>query len=138
YRSSHLQTPPIRSGNDVVGAATMPPVGAYVSAFSVMSERATASGSGSPEGSAPDDQSSHHAAVSSRSARASRGSGGGSCEGCHVSTNGTRSPGTTSNSATVVSPTPRVSTGVRKQSASGPAMADSESSRRNTQGTTRP
>src|SRR5438094_84191 len=41
----------------------MPPVGAYVSAFSVMSERATASGSGSPEGSAPDDQSSHHAAT---------------------------------------------------------------------------
>jgi len=27
YRSSKLRTPPIRSGSDVVGAATMPPVG---------------------------------------------------------------------------------------------------------------
>ena len=31
------------SGREVVGAATMPPVGAYVSAFSVISERITAS-----------------------------------------------------------------------------------------------
>jgi len=29
------------SGNDVVGAATIPPVGAYVSAFSTISERWT-------------------------------------------------------------------------------------------------
>jgi hypothetical protein len=31
----------MRSGSDVVGAATMPPVGSKVSAFSVMSDRST-------------------------------------------------------------------------------------------------
>jgi hypothetical protein len=31
------------SGREVVGAATMPPVGAYVRAFSVIRERITAS-----------------------------------------------------------------------------------------------
>src|SRR2546421_248505 len=33
----------MRSGSEVVGAATIPPVGAYVSAFSVISDRSTAS-----------------------------------------------------------------------------------------------
>lgn len=31
------------SGSEVVGAATIPPVGAYVRAFNVISERTTAS-----------------------------------------------------------------------------------------------
>ena len=34
-----MRWPPSCSGSDVVGAATIPPVGAYVSAFSVMSDR---------------------------------------------------------------------------------------------------
>jgi hypothetical protein len=33
----------MHSGSDVVGAATIPPVGAKVSAFNVMSDRMTAS-----------------------------------------------------------------------------------------------
>ena len=33
-----VATPPIASGSDVVGAATMPPVGAYVSALSTSSD----------------------------------------------------------------------------------------------------
>jgi len=38
-----LRAPPSFSGNDVVGAATMPPLGAKVSALSVISERITSS-----------------------------------------------------------------------------------------------
>jgi hypothetical protein len=38
-----LRTPPSFSGSDVVAAATMPPVGAYVRALSVSRERTTAS-----------------------------------------------------------------------------------------------
>jgi hypothetical protein len=38
-----LRTPPNASGSEVVGAATIPPVGSYVSSFSVISERLTAS-----------------------------------------------------------------------------------------------
>jgi hypothetical protein len=38
-----LRTLPIHSGSDDVGAATIPPVGAYVSALSVITDRCTIS-----------------------------------------------------------------------------------------------
>ncbi len=47
-------------------------------------------------------------------------SGGDSCDRCQVRRNGTRSPASTVNSATVVRSSPCVLTGVRSDSASGP------------------
>jgi hypothetical protein len=38
-----LRTPPNSSGSDAVAAATIPPVGSYVRALRVISERSTAS-----------------------------------------------------------------------------------------------
>ena len=51
--------------------------------------------------------------------------GGGSCDGYHVSTNGTRSPGSHRRTRRRCgSPRPTSSTGVREQSASGPAIGE--------------
>jgi len=55
-----------------------------------------------------------------------------------VSTNGTCSPADTSNSATVVMFSPRIPTGLDRQTVSGPATAISPSSLRRIQGTTLP
>ena len=83
----------MHSGREVVGAATIPPVGAWVSAFSVRSERPTASPQRPPwPGSAWADHCDHHSVVSATAATASSGGGEGSCDGCHASTNGTTSP----------------------------------------------
>jgi hypothetical protein len=60
--------------------------------------------------------------------------GGRSFDGYQVKTNGMRSPSRTVNSPTVRMFSPRFSTGVLKQSASGPATAMRESSIRRTQG----
>ncbi len=51
-------------------------------------------------------------------------SGSSSCDGNQVSTNGIRSPGASVNSETVVISSPCTSTGVRRQSASGPGDRD--------------
>jgi len=80
----------------------------------------------------------HHRTVDRSARSASTLSGAVTCDGCHASTNGTRSPGATTKSATVVIPAPRVATGVRRYTASGPAIAVSEPSARRTQGTVEP
>ena len=68
-----------------------------------------------------------------RRARAGRRS-----TGYQVRTNGTRSPGSTSNSATVCMFSPTSSTGDASRSASGPAIASVPSRRRRTHGTIEP
>src|SRR6266508_1815317 len=101
----------MNSGRDDVGAATMPPVGAYVSALSVIRDRCTIS-LHSP--SYPDFfvQSCHHDIVRESARVGLAACGTLSCDGNQASVNGTRSPRRTVKSATVEWPTPRVSTGV--------------------------
>ena len=83
-----------------------------------------------------DDHSSHHAVVSAVAAMPSTGSGSRSCERYQVSTNGTSSPASSSNSATVAKSRPRVGRPVIRCTASGPAIAvTSPSAARRTQGT---
>ena len=60
------------------------------------------------------------------------------CEANQVSTNGTRSPFLTVNSATVVKSFPSVLTGVRKMSPFGPAIASSPPCAFRTHGIVRP
>jgi hypothetical protein len=64
--------------------------------------------------------------------------GNGSYELCQVSENGTRSPGSTTNSPTVVNPLPVSGTGVAIASASGPATAWNLPPTLRTHGTTQP
>ena len=61
--------------------------------------------------------------VSSVAACPSTGSGSGSCDGYHVSTNGTDSPASRSNRAVVVRSSPVVGRPGTKWIASGPAIA---------------
>src|SRR5260370_41082406 len=75
-RYSQLRGRPGRSGNDVVAAATMPPVGAYVRALSVISDRITASCQGPSAVHFPV-QSRQKASVASRAVVGSLGAGGG-------------------------------------------------------------
>src|SRR5262245_4661900 len=98
----------------------MPPVGAYVRAFSVMAERTTMSDH-SPGYLEPDDQSRQNAVVRLRAAVASGTCGHGRCDGEPVSTNGTRSPAATSKCAVWWKSRPSTGTGVAKRTAYGPA-----------------
>src|SRR4029450_407702 len=98
---------------------TMPPVGAYVSAFKVMRERRTASRQG-PVYVHRADQCRHRASVSVSASSVSRNGGIGSCEGCQVSVNPTRCPADTRKSATQAPCSPRRGTWVRKRKLSGP------------------
>ena len=115
----------------------MPPVGAYVSALSVISERTTASPQRPPYVQRP-----HHVrqkrSVSATLAYGSIGRGRGWCDGKCVSTKGTRSPRESVKLATVVKSTPRVSTADLSSKESGPAVARSASSTRRTHGVTTP
>ena len=119
-----------------MGAATIPPVGAYVSAFSTVNERWSRSrhscGSGTLQRAF---HSRQKLSVSASATSASMRAGSGSCDGYHVSAKGTRSPSSIVNSETVRMFSPRVCAGVRKQSASGPATACRVSSTRRTHGT---
>src|SRR5262245_43774525 len=115
----------------------MPPVGAKVSAFSVMDDRTTASRQ-LPSYVHLADHSFHHASVSRRLDSESVGGGSAACVGDHATSNGTRSPARTVNSATVRSPRPVRSADVRTYSVSGPAVARMPVSTRRTQGTTDP
>src|SRR4051794_6999921 len=115
----------------------MPPVGAYVSAFSVMSERSTSSRQ-APRYVHLAVHSRHHATESAIAASASSGTGDGRCDGCQTITNGAFSPSWTVNVAVVVRSWPRVLTGVKRQSELGPATARRAPSRLTTQGTTEP
>ena len=115
----------------------MPPVGAYVSALRVISDRRTASPH-SPSYFSDCIQVSQYASVDSSSVSASTASGTPRCEGEYVSTNGTRSPARTVNSARVVKSRLSSSTGVLSATASGPATARSCPSTRRTHGTIRP
>ena len=99
----------------------MPPVGACVSAFNVISGRWTASAH-SPVDRLRAVHSVQKATVASSAASGSIGSGGGRWDGPCVITNGTVAPASTSNSATVVRSRPE-RTGVRSVTMSGPAIA---------------
>ncbi len=125
------------SGSDVVAAATMPPVGRKVSAFSTISDRSTSSRH-SPRYEHCAAHASHHRQVRSTAASASIGWRARRFDGCHDSTNGTRSPARTVKEARVVRSIPRVCTGVHSESASGPPMAHSMPSTRRTHGTIEP
>ncbi len=102
----------------------MPPVGAYVSAFRVISERSTAS----RYGPSYVHRAVHFAQSCSVCFSALCGSisfGRGECEGCQVSTNATLSPSATVNEEQVLNCWPHVLTGgsLRSQTESGPATA---------------
>jgi hypothetical protein len=71
-----LRTPPSASGNDAVGAATMPPVGRYVSALRVIAERKTGSEQ-SPRALQVSDHASHSAWVMFSASKASIAGGAG-------------------------------------------------------------
>src|SRR5712691_7292422 len=64
--------------------------------------------------------------------------GGSACDANQVSTNGTRAPFLTVNSATVVKSLPRVLIGVRKISPFGPAITSKPPCPVRTHGTVRP
>jgi hypothetical protein len=116
-----LRTPPSASGREVVGAATMPPVGAYVSAFSVTSERRTTS-SQRPVWAHRAAHSLQKASVSRRAISASTGSGATSLDGNQARTKGTRSPSSTVKVAYVLESLSSSATGVRSETPSGPAI----------------
>ena len=118
-------------------AATIPPVGAYVRALSVRSERTTASRH-SPSYRQRDDQSRQVCSVCATAQRGSSGGGGRSFDGCQVSENGTDWPSRTVNSAYVAKSRPSSWTSVLSSSASGPAIADRPVVVRRTHGTTEP
>jgi len=94
-------TCPGREGHNVVGAATMQPGSAYLSAVSTTGGLRTSSSHG-PACWQRLDHVSHQRCVWASSRSASSGRGGGRCEGCQLSTNGTLSPARTVKSATVV------------------------------------
>jgi hypothetical protein len=71
-----LRDPPGCSGSEVVGAATIPPVGAWISAFSVSSDRRT-SAAWEPPTRPCAAQRAQNAAVSSSTRSAWRIPGGG-------------------------------------------------------------
>ena len=126
------------SGSEVVGAATIPPVGAYVSALRTTSERVTASSQRPPCVHLPI-HSSQKSQVSASACSGSTGAAARWCDGNHVRTKGIRSPAETVKSATVCRFSPCVSTGVSSATASGPAIATSRpSSSRRTHGTIEP
>ena len=116
----------------------MPPVGAKVSAFSVTSDRMTAS-SHSPSGRARAAHSAQKRSVCSSDDSGSTALGGGRCDEPWVNTNVTDSPAATSKSPTVVRSSPRSATAVCSVTMSGPAMARMvPSGSRVTHGTVRP
>src|SRR5690349_2043863 len=110
------------SGSDVVTAATIPPVGANVSAFSVISERRTADWY-RPSYVQPAIQLVPHACVSAIIWRTASGGGVGWWDGYHVSENGTDWPVATSKSANVARSWLSMGAVVRSVTASGPAIA---------------
>jgi hypothetical protein len=93
------------SGSEVVGAATMPPVGAYVRAFSVIRERITASRYG-PWYVQCSTHSRQKSSVACSEASGSGSAGGCLCEGSQEIVNAIRSPGATVKSEYVVSDLP--------------------------------
>ena len=109
-----MRLPPIFSGNEVVGAATMPPVGEKVSAFSVINERKAASDH-LPAPLQVDDHLRQNCSVSSSALKGSGDFGIGKYDGAWVKTNGTLSPAATVNSPMVFMSSPRRETGVLKQ-----------------------
>src|SRR5437870_6623380 len=115
----------------------MPPVGAYVRPLSVTSERTTASFH-LPPYTQHLAQSLQYFSVSRRACSGWMARGGFSCDGYQVKTNGALSLSAISNSAAVVKSFPRVSIGVRKTNAFGPAIASSPSPHFRTHGTTSP
>ena len=132
-RARQNRTPPRRSGSEGVTAATMPPVGAYVSAFRVMSDRMTASRH-SPSYVQRSDHSRHQASVSRMAVDGLGADGSGLDDAHHVRANGTCCPSETLNSATVRASSPRNGTDARSRSAFAPPTAQIPSAVRRTHG----
>src|SRR5829696_8161967 len=102
----------------------MPPVGPYVSALSVSSDRRTGSRN-SPSYRHFDDQSRQYSSVSRSAASASTSSGGGLCDGRQLSVKDLDSPSRMVNSPTLVRFSPRRGTSPWSTTMSGPATARS-------------
>src|SRR5580704_15843576 len=100
----------------------MPPVGSYVRAFSVMSDRSTASAY-SPSYVHAADHVRHHASVAVIVNHGSVGWGGASWDGNHVRMYGICCPSVIENSDTDVSSSPWTSIRVHRDTESGPAVA---------------
>src|SRR5690349_20164341 len=100
----------------------MPPVGAYVNAFSVTSDRMTTSAH-SPVDSHREAHLVQNSSVDARALDASTGSGGGRCDEPWIITKASDCPAVTSNSATVFRSSPCSGTGECTITMSGPAMA---------------
>src|SRR6188474_3296500 len=127
----------MRSGSDVVGAATIAPVGLYVIAFSVISERSAGSFH-VPKSLAFALHRCHQSCVRLSARAAPVGLGNRRCEGNHVRQNARLWPAFKVNVATVVRSSPRSGTPDWNSTASGPAMAVIPTLQRCTHGTTRP
>src|SRR5439155_16676218 len=121
-RWSQFRAPPSSSGNDVVGAATIPPVGRYESAFNVRSDRITASRH-SPRYVQRAVQSLQYRVVLLSASQGSIRGGGGSNERCQVIVNATRSPAAMRKSDVTLPVTTSSGASVRSSTASGPATA---------------
>ncbi len=132
-----MRTLPGHSGNDVVGAATMPPEGAYVSALRVIAERSTVS-CHMPSYRDWRDQCFHHFTVRSTARKGSMIFGGFSYDGNPVSVNGTFSPARTVNSALWRMSAPSSAIVLVSRNAFGPATIRTCPSMLRTQGTTVP
>ena len=120
-----------------MGAATIPPVGAWVIALRIISERTTASRCGPSKRQCPD-HSRHQCSASAAARDASAGAGAGSCDARHVKANGTRCPSHTSKSAAVTSPSSLRGTPAWRWTRSGPATATIPPSTGRSRGTTEP
>jgi hypothetical protein len=105
-----------------VAAAHTAPVGAYCSAFTVISERTTSSRH-SPWYVHRSIHSDQYVSVARSAAAASSGGGGSSSTGYHASENARRSPAATVKSAVVVRSVPSRATGLWKRSPSLPATS---------------
>src|SRR5579875_4228056 len=116
----------------------MPPVGAYVSALSVISERRIASVYGPSGRVARPDHSRQNSTVSRSASSAFTFAGGLAWLGDQVSTNGTRSPALTVNSDSVVHSCPCSGAVLFSHTASGPATASNREPRCRTHGVIRP
>src|SRR6185436_425591 len=96
----------MRSGSEVVGAATIAPVGLYVIALSVISERSAGSFH-EPQSWAFALHRRHQSSVRLSARVAPMGLGSRRCEGNHVRQNARLWPAVSENVATVVRSSPR-------------------------------
>src|SRR5262249_23635992 len=133
-----FRLPPICSGSEVVGAATIPPVAVKVRPLRRTRELLAASVQ-APAGEHRDDHLRQNVSTRCNACSASPGCGRGRGEGPELMTKGIVQRGLMWNSPRVFMPSRRGGAVVRKPPLPGPAIADMPpSARRSTQGTTEP